>query len=235
MPERYVRRFSPDDLAHRESNWKSIERTIGQGVSEADLDWRPDTYWPEGAEGPAPAITDDEDLLQGYGAAPGFYAGSHIPDLEPGEVEIACVLMQSVLGDAVSVRARRLADGRIGYRIVDEHDEPYDCVPSSSDRPLSLRELGELLDRSEAEGGTEWGPGIAWTPLRCQFELGGSTDGLVEFLDVYSDVYPELGEWYGRRIAQWVWWLEPEEEFEGEEEEEEDFDEKEDLDGDQEA
>jgi len=220
MSEGTPSRFNEEEETHRESNWKSIERTAGSWPGGPDLDWRPDTYWPEGQEEPPVLITDDDELADEYGEAPGFYAGSHIPDLDSGEVEIACVLMNSVLGDAVSVRARPLTDGGIGYRIVDEHEEPYDCVPSRSDRPLSLREVGELLDRSEAAGGTAWGPGIPWTPLRCTFEFAGSTDGLFEFLDVYSEVYPDLGDWYSIRISGWLDQLgadDDEEEFEEDE------------------
>ncbi len=228
MPDKYGRDYPYEIGPHRESNRKVIASTADMGAADLDLDWRPETYWPDGVDEPAHAMTDDPELVMSYGAAPGFGAGSHIPDLEAQEVEIACVMMQSTLGDAISIRARPLDGGRIGYRIVDEHETPYECRPSSSSQPLSLRELGELLDQSEERGEGEWGPGIPWTPLRCNFEVGGTTESLWEFLDVRSDVYPQLAIWYGSRISTWLCFVGPddEEEFEDDEELEEEEDEE---------
>ena len=59
--------------------------------------------------------------------------------------------LASVMGDVVSIRARRLG-ALIHYRIVDEYEDEgsvYHCEPADSERPLSMLISHELPERGE--------------------------------------------------------------------------------------
>jgi len=76
---------------------------------------------------------------------PRHRGGEDLPDLEPGEVEIARVqLLNSVHGEVTSLRARR-EGGRIALRLVDEYDTEFDLPEAAIDRPFTAKELAEFL------------------------------------------------------------------------------------------
>ena len=114
-----------------------------------DLDFRPETYWPEfddyhaiaasrvkGAlrrqaasrlaeEGLYDPLVCAENLPEEHRIAVGrvhpmFMGGEYLPDLLPDEVEIARATLKSTTMDVISVRARPTKH-RIIYRIVDEY------------------------------------------------------------------------------------------------------------------
>ena len=69
---------------------------------------------------------------------PQMRGGEDLPDLAPGEVEVArLVLLNSVHGEVTSLRARRLPNGRIGYALVDEYDTIFELPITASDGPLT--------------------------------------------------------------------------------------------------
>lgn len=77
-----------------------------------------------------------KDFLQSQ--HPQARGGEDLPDLAPGEVEVArLVLLNSVHGEVTSLRAQRLPDGRIGYSLVDEYDTFFELPIPVSDGPLA--------------------------------------------------------------------------------------------------
>lgn len=81
-----------------------------------------------------------KNLLQEH--HPRMRGGEDLPDLKPGEVEIArLVLLDSVHGEVTSLRARRLTDGELAYIMVDEYGTDFKLpIPLSSD-PLTVDEV----------------------------------------------------------------------------------------------
>ncbi|HXF65694.1 MAG TPA: hypothetical protein VNK67_03205 [Burkholderiales bacterium] len=97
------------------------------------------------------SLADDEREAQGR-IHPALMGGEYLPDFEPGEVEIVRIVLASTTCDVISVRARRVGN-RIGYRVCDEYGEKYTCIPKTSAKPLTLRQLIGLLDNANFEGG----------------------------------------------------------------------------------
>jgi hypothetical protein len=127
---------------------------------------------------------------------PGLSGGEYLPPLGLDEVEIARVnLIGSVLGDVISVRARRSKDG-IAYSIVDEHEMEYQPGISSSEQPLKMRELIDLLETSE--------PALGIGFLEGSMEVGVDLDDLENFMRVESLFYPQLEAWYEQQTEQWL-------------------------------
>jgi hypothetical protein len=87
---------------------------------------------------------DLSEVLKGFLQArdPRMRGGEDLPDLAPGEVEVArLVLLDSVHGEVTSLRARRLPRGRIGYTLVDEYDNTYELPIPTSKGPLTDEEV----------------------------------------------------------------------------------------------
>jgi hypothetical protein len=153
---------------------------------------------------------------------PHLMGGEYLPDLEPGEVEIARIEMQSVTADVMSIRARPDGEGGIRYRIVDEYDFlSYDFSPKHTEKPLSMGELIHLIDHTSVyeEGAKErvyqglvsglrawkWGTGYREPRPRAGIE-GGPMDPneYARFADASSNYYPELHDYYVREAQAWA-------------------------------
>jgi hypothetical protein len=99
----------------------------------------------------------------------------------------------------MSIRAKQEA-GRIKYRIVDEYGTKITCTREDSDRPLSLRELIEVIDTSSTED---------WTGLYFgdfEWRLSNeecSPDELAGFIEVSSTFYPKIGAYYEEAFRVW--------------------------------
>jgi hypothetical protein len=156
-----------------------------------------------------------EDLANGNG--PGYITGEYLPNLRPGEVEIARVTVNSMFDDAPgmsgsamevsSIRARPKAGG-IAYRIATESGvmaNRYTASPDWSEQPLTLEELVDLMaDEDLVE---QWWDDAyealreAWYEMReirpSRLRATGSTV-------VYSEYYPELAEAWAVRGRKWV-------------------------------
>lgn len=133
-----------------------------------------------------PALTGDLRTFVGR-IHPSLMGGEYLPDYLETEVEIARVVLESVTGDVISLRARIGGDG-IAYRIVDEYELDYVCAIPSSPRPLTLGEMIRQLDESERPVGI----GLV-VPL---LEGSGYYDfeSSLSFVTVESDFYPGLRE-----------------------------------------
>ena len=150
----------------------------------------------------------DEETRDALGAGhPSWMGGEYLPDCLPGEVEIARVVLASVLRDVISIRARRRRNGgRILYRVVDEygeHGEPgWTCRPASSVRPLTMAQLVELIETARSPQ-FDVGDGPLTEGLR-DFQVDSDPRDLVGFVTVESEFYPDLAECFERRAAEWL-------------------------------
>jgi hypothetical protein len=193
------------------------------------LDYRPETYWgsPESVfanvkgEERRKAIRAAFETGEGTGIPENILAdelspvvrdvasrvdprnmgGEFLPGYEPGEIEIARIVLASVTQDVMSIRAAR-TDGRIYYRVVDEYDMAYQTSIQDSDVPLTLRELIQLLDSIET-GGVSGSPEAILNSQRPH-RTAEEVQDTVDFVRVYSDFYPELESWYAREAAKWA-------------------------------
>lgn len=129
---------------------------------------------------------------------PQWLGGEFLPDYLPGEVEIARVTLDNVTRDVVSVRARRRA-GRYRYRVVDEYKARWRFTPRSSARPLALWRLIQLIDTAQLAH-------ARWPDLTDELRdaHGGEPSDAARFVEVSSEMYPELEVHYRRRAAQWL-------------------------------
>ena len=150
----------------------------------------------------------DEETRDALGAShPSWMGGEYLPDLLPGEVEIARVVLASVLQDVISIRARRRRGGRrILYRVVDEYGEPgepgWTCRPASSVQPLAT---GQVIDLIETARCPRFDVGDApLTEMFRDFQEGSDPRDLVGFVTVESVFYPGLAGHFERRAEEWL-------------------------------
>jgi hypothetical protein len=147
-------------------------------------------------------------------AGPAWMGGEYLPDLEVGEVEIARIVLQSVLMDVTVLRAR--FDGeRYHYSMIDDNGGRYSVHPESSDRPLSLRQVIAILETADLcefmgdpTGG--WAPGTDYYALgqveaywHQQYIHGNPLRDCLWFASVSSEFY-DLESWFDQRGEQWV-------------------------------
>lgn len=155
-------------------------------VSKRRLAFRPKTYWPARSRGNVGA-----------------------------DAEIARITVSSSSRDAIALRARRSADGRIGYSMVHEDasgrtKHRIRVKPASSAQCLTFGELVELLEGAcysgpcPDEGDDERYGGVIWGTLRLNLEHGaGHADDYVFLLRITSRFYPQLERHYRERLGEW--------------------------------
>lgn len=151
----------------------------------------------------------DESLSEDHRRAvsrvhPALMGGEYLPDLLPGEVEIARIEFASVTRDVTSIRALPVGR-RIYYRVNDEHQDmteiEYQTPFAWTSRPLSLRRLIHLIDRTVYPGeyqGLVTGF-LDFNVVGCGTDL----DDWLGFVDVSSEFYPDLGRYYEWRLERW--------------------------------
>lgn len=116
-----------------------------------------------------------------------FMGGEYLPAFLKGEVEIARICLESTTADVIALRARKLKDGFIHYRVVDEYGTEYKCSPAYSLLPLTAGELLQTLEVSGYKGSS-----LVMGPLIRSVECGADPDHLRGFVTVRSDFYPGL-------------------------------------------
>lgn len=146
----------------------------------------------------APSLPDEVRRFTG-GMHPSWMGGEYLPDDREGEVEIARIVLQSVMQDVISVRARRDED-RIRYRIVDEYDSVFRLPFASSPAPLTQRRLVSLIDRARSE---DWPEGNFIFGILEMNDVDGDREALLDFVSVSSTFYPGLAGHYAARILAW--------------------------------
>ena len=153
-----------------------------------------------------PALLDeqsDEDRVRFRNSTlgPSWLGGEYLPRRKSQEVEIARVVLNSVLMDVFSLRAR-WSGGRYHYRLVDEYDSNITICRKTSRRTLTLRQVIEVLDSAAGDLSTE-GAGIPEAFWDQQWEYGDRPEACTAFAWVESEVYPELPDWYDQRAEAW--------------------------------
>lgn len=99
------------------------------------------------------------------------------------------------------MRARK--DGNlIRLQIVDEYETEYSFEPTTSDRPLSLGELIDLIDSATHEDAVSTGlvKDIAMLWLNGVVDNADIRDGI----KMTSAFYPQLQAYYERRLDSWI-------------------------------
>jgi len=132
---------------------------------------------------------------------PALMGGEYLPDFEDQEVEIARVTLRSVMADVISVRARR-EKRTIFYRIVDEYGTKFEVWPEESKRPLSMGELVALMDDAHDAFNGLYGVTERYRDLNCY--VPDDAPGVVDFVEVTSEFYPDLAAWYEEEAQEWL-------------------------------
>ncbi|MEY4371331.1 MAG: hypothetical protein RL219_100 [Actinomycetota bacterium] len=218
-------------MSHHSKPYETLNTT-----SEIDLDFRPASYWePVGSKGrgrrSTPKKDDDDDIFS-------FMHGWDLPALRKGEVEIARLIYTMTANQEVTSIRARMKGGKIHYRIASEleSESGVHCGRSTSDEPLTLRELIDLIEDSSDEDTNR--NGLYFGDLQHRLCFSDCTEGIDElegFIRVESAFYPTIGQWYDEACAEWCDReradREDEEESDGyDEEEEEDEEDEEDQD-----
>jgi hypothetical protein len=159
---------------------------------------------------------EDEQALAMWGRVhPQMLGGEYLPDYLEDEVEVARIEMRSTTGDVLQVRARP-SGGRIAYRVVDEyateHGDPrtwaYVIQPETSELPLTMGELVNLIDTSRQTGGISHGDdrydvGLIEGILNANVDGDADIETMRHFFTVSSAFYPELGAYYDTVMQDW--------------------------------
>jgi hypothetical protein len=136
---------------------------------------------------------DDETRAMVSRMHPMLMGGEYLPDYEEDEVEIARVSLKSTTADVISIRARPSPEG-IRYRIVDEYEKVFHCGPEVSERPLTMGELIELVDKTEADVWQGRDLVSCWRDYNLEADDYDPeyAEELVDFVTVSSDFYTQL-------------------------------------------
>ena len=135
--------------------------------------------------------------------SPVWMGGEYLPDVDSSEIEIARIILQSVLMDVISIRAR-WRWGRYHYRIVDEYESTFDISRKSSNKPLTL---GQLIDLLQSSSCPDWTCpcGMVEGFWEAEREHGmESLEDNVNFASIESDFYPKLSDWYDQLGEEWI-------------------------------
>lgn len=120
------------------------------------------------------------------------------------EIEIARIVLASVTGDVISIRARR-GGNRIRLSIVDEHESKYLLKPRSSAHPLSMGELVDLINTSaREEDAFSNGLAIGHVVWHIEGALVDDPDQMRSFVTVESAFYPCLKQFYASVIDEYL-------------------------------
>jgi len=132
---------------------------------------------------------------------PMFMGGEYLPDYEKGEVEVARICYNSVLGDVVSIRARQNG-GQIFYNVVNEYGDPYIIGIKCSEKPLTFEEIIRLIDTSNHYA--EESPcGLVMSEVNYIYNSSNIGFAASFISSVESAFYSELGSWYEEVIDEW--------------------------------
>jgi hypothetical protein len=185
----------PDPLQAIQANVKGTERReiIRTLWKAGRIDELPDTFLQE-------SLSEEERTDIGR-IHPIFMGGEYLPDLEPGEIEIARVELKSTTADAISVRAKKRGSG-ILYSVVDEYETEFRVAPAYSEKPLTLGKLVAMMDRA-VDGQSL---GMVYTLLNYDYDDATMSrlERLRSFTRVTSDFYPQLSLHYKKVTDLWT-------------------------------
>jgi hypothetical protein len=135
---------------------------------------------------------------------PSFMGGEYLPELEEADVVIASINLKSTTSDVIVVIAR-LTDKGIEYRVEDEYLSEYPegadhfkVQPKCSKEPLAFKELLNLIDNAEEDGG------LVEYAKNCNYDLGDDLEDIYDFGTAESGFYPQLEGWYDEINKEWL-------------------------------
>ena len=143
----------------------------------------------------------DEERFRLASIHPMFMGGEYLPDYERDETEIARIELNSTMADVISIRACLDEGETIEYSVVDEHDGKFNLWTEWSDKPFSLSELVEFIDRTELEGSSYSGLSLSFNNSNAE---GMDKEDLVGFTTISSEIYPGLEDHYGKVFTEWA-------------------------------
>ena len=199
---------------------------------QIDLNYRPNTYWPE--------ALDQEQLLsriqgesrrtiardvlaeEGFAGLNAFLARETLDDEERREwglVHPQCMggeyLPQLGVGDVEIARISLAsttgdqisirashAGEKIRYEVCDEYEWTYELAFTESEQPLTLGELIALIDGSRNREEEQSG-GLLVCHWENMIEWGNAPDEAVNFAWIQSAWYPELAAYYEQVAGDW--------------------------------
>lgn len=184
-----------------------VDIVTGRAHQRAARRFGQDTHEPEMLREVAPGLLADiltprqrESLGRIH---PQFTGGEYLPRYRKREVEIARIVLDSPRMDVIAVRARRAKDGRIHYRVVDEHEGTYTWRPRTSGEPLSLGELIGLID--SIDDGSKPADALYVDHIRdTGLPRGEHIEDLIDFVTVTSPYYPDLEPYYRAEAEAWA-------------------------------
>jgi hypothetical protein len=143
----------------------------------------------------------DEERFRLASIHPMFMGGEYLPDYERDETEIARIELNSTMADVISIRACLDEGETIEYSVVDEHDGKFNLWTEWSDKPFSLSELVEFIDRTELEGSSYSGLSLSFNNSNAECM---DKENLVGFTTISSEIYPDLEDHYGKVFTEWA-------------------------------
>jgi len=143
----------------------------------------------------------DEERFRLASIHPMFMGGEYLPDYERDETEIARIELNSTMADVISIRACIDEGETIEYSVVDEHDGTFNLWTEWSDKPFSLSELVDFIDRTELEGSSYSGLSLSFNNSNAECM---DKEDLVGFTTISSEIYPDLEDHYGKVFTEWA-------------------------------
>ena len=191
--------FNVDEKIERiSSSYKNLQELLTEAdksLNEFDLNYAPKNYW---------------DLKEPNIYVPiqnSFLGGPFLPEKKSGQVEIVSINLSSTTGDVLSISAKQ-TKSKIVYEINDEYEGSFSLGIKSSQKPLTMKKIIQLIDTSELDDA----PGPEFSCIfggtrDWNYEEGG--DDPIRYWDfetVHSDFYPDLNHWY--KIKNFIWLIE---------------------------
>jgi hypothetical protein len=127
----------------------------------------------------------DEERFRLASIHPMFMGGEYLPDYERDETEIARIELNSTMADVISIRACLDEGETIEYSVVDEHDGKFNLWTEWSDKPFSLSELVDFIDRTELEGSSYSGLSLSFNNSNAECM---DKEDLVGFTTISSEI-----------------------------------------------
>jgi hypothetical protein len=178
-------------------------RIIDKAFEKGEFDTLPVSIFSDG-------ISCEERQLTGS-IHPAFMGGEYLPDYSLEEVEIVRVSLESVTCDVYSIRAKKVDDNQITYRVVDEYGSwdkgVFILHTEVSTKPFTFGEIVSFIDNVEWTecGGADRGLTNGFRDLNYNIVGPGKDEleELVSFVRVSSCFYPELEQWYQIEGFEW--------------------------------
>jgi len=142
---------------------------------------------------------------------PQLMGGEYLPNMDSNESEICRIVLNSTTMDVITIKAK-IESGIINYRVSDEYeDEPifkYVLKHKTSQKPLSMALLIENIDTcllNEIYKGKEttYGTGLVHHFIE-NGTLLDDRDVTYNFVEIDSEFYPELHDYYQNQKKIWI-------------------------------